>query len=124
MSRLLAVVSAQVKGAGYPVPNDRLIPGETNPDSFVAARKIRLTVPKDESPGLPIVEFVRFSDEIKVASIDFLALDWFNASPKMSCQRRGLRVVLDASDPLCIARIARFGAIATIDLNNASSFSE
>jgi hypothetical protein len=55
--------------------------------------------------------------------IDVLAFAKTNDSLKISSQRSGLRIASLELDPDCIARIARFGAIATIDRRMASSFS-
>ena len=85
--------------------------------------KIRSAVESAESPEFPVLTLVRLRELRRLVEIEVRALAITRASVKMFRQRKGLLRAKLELEPLRIARIARFGAIATIDRKIASSFS-
>jgi hypothetical protein len=55
--------------------------------------------------------------------IELRAFAWASASLKTLCQVRLSRLVPATAELFCMARIARFGAMAMMDRSTASSFS-
>ena len=87
------------------------------------ASNIRSMVPSELSPEFPETRSVIFIELTTLLGIDVRAFAKSSDSLNISSQLRGSRLAELPFELCCIARIARFGVRATIDLRIASSFS-